>query len=251
MLGSWGLFRVMLKQIQTAVALIYPPRCLGCGGLVESDFGLCGSCWRETPFIGGTICDGCGLPVLGANDGFRLECDDCMAHPRVWSRGRAALLYRDQARALILALKHGDRIDIAKPAAAWMVRASAALLDDAPLIAPVPLHWTRLLKRRYNQSALLARELARQTGLEYCVDMLQRRRRTASLDGKTRAQRFAALGDAISANTRHRVLMQGRVILLVDDVMTSGATLTACSDACLQGGAADVRVVTLARVTKQ
>ncbi|PCJ09795.1 MAG: amidophosphoribosyltransferase [Rhodobacteraceae bacterium] len=241
----------MLRQIQTAVALIYPPRCLGCGGLVESDFGLCGPCWRETPFIGGTICESCGMPLPGVDDGFRLDCDDCMTHPRVWSQGRAALLYRDQARALVLALKHGDRGDIAKPAAGWMLRAAPALLGDDPLIAPVPLHWTRLLKRRYNQSALLARELAKQSGIECCVDLLLRRRRTETLDGKTRAQRFVALGDAIALNPRHVAMMRGRVILLVDDVMTSGATLTACSDACLKGGAREVRVVVLARVTKQ
>lgn len=191
------------------------------------------------------------MPLPGVDDGFRLDCDDCMTHPRVWSQGRAALLYRDQARALVLALKHGDRGDIAKPAAGWMLRAAPALLGDDPLIAPVPLHWTRLLKRRYNQSALLARELAKQSGIECCVDLLLRRRRTETLDGKTRAQRFVALGDAIALNPRHVAMMRGRVILLVDDVMTSGATLTACSDACLKGGAREVRVVVLARVTKQ
>jgi len=240
----------MLRQIQTAVSLIYPPRCLGCGGLVESDFGLCGPCWRDTPFIGGTICEGCGMPLPGVDDGFRLDCDDCMAHPRQWSQGRAALLYRDQARALILALKHGDRLDIARPAAAWMARAAKPLLKDAPLIVPVPLHWTRFLKRRYNQSAILAGELARQTGLGSCMDLLQRRRRTASLDGKSRQQRFVALDNAIGLNPRHKNAIKRRVILLVDDVMTSGATLTACTDVCLQAGAANVRVVVMARVVK-
>lgn len=241
----------MLKQIQMAVSLIYPPRCLGCGSLVESDFGLCGACWRETPFIGGTVCESCGMPLPGMGDGFRLDCDDCMAHPRVWSQGRAALLYRDQARTLVLALKHGDRSDIVRPAAAWMLRAATPMLGDDPVIAPVPLHWTRLLKRRYNQSALLANEVALQAGLRCCVDLMHRRRRTESLDGKTREQRFVALGDAIVPNPRHFALLKGRVVLLVDDVLTSGATLTACSDACIRGGAVEVRVVTLARVTKQ
>jgi len=241
----------MLKQIQMAVSLIYPPRCLGCGDLVDSDFGLCGSCWRETPFIGGTVCESCGVPLPGQADGFRLDCDDCMAHPRVWSQGRAALLYRDQARALVLALKHGDRGDIAKPAASWIMAIAKPLLENTPLIVPVPLHWTRLLRRRYNQSALLALQLAKQSQLQCCVDLLHRQKRTESLDGKTREQRFVALGDAVTFNLRHKARMQGRVILLVDDVMTSGATLTACADACLSGGAAEVRVVTLARVTKQ
>ena len=161
------------------------------------------------------------------------------------------MLYQDQARSLVLALKHGDRGDIARPAAAWMLRAASTLLEDAPVIAPVPLHWTRLLKRRYNQSALLAREMTRLAGAECCVDLLNRRKRTENLDGKSREQRFVILGDAIVLNPRHKALVKGRVVLLVDDVMTSGATLTACSDACLQGGAAEVRVVTLARVAKQ
>lgn len=241
----------MLKQIQMAVSLIYPPRCLGCGGLVDSDFGLCGSCWRETPFIGGTVCESCGVPLPGQADGFRLDCDDCMEHPRAWSQGRAALLYRDQARALVLALKHGDRGDIAKPAASWIMAVAKPLLENDPLIVPVPLHWTRLLRRRYNQSALLALQLAKQSKLQCCVDLLHRQKRTESLDGKTREQRFVALGDAVALNPRQKARMQERVILLVDDVMTSGATLTACTDACLCGGAAEVRVVTLARVTKQ
>lgn len=218
--------------------------------MVDSDFGLCGACWGETPFIGGAVCEACGVPLLGQTDGFRLECDDCMVHPRVWSQGRAALLYRDQARPLVLALKHGDRVDIARPAAAWMLRAAMGLLDDNPLIAPVPLHWGRLLKRRYNQSALLAHEMARQSGLEWCADLLIRHKRTVSLEGKSRHQRFVVLDDAIAPNSRHAAVFDGREILIVDDVMTSGATLTACANACLRGGARDVRVATLARVVK-
>ncbi|NRB18262.1 MAG: ComF family protein [Rhodobacteraceae bacterium] len=241
----------MLKQIQMAVSMIYPPRCLGCGDLVARDFGLCGACWRQTPFIGGTVCESCGVPLPGQADGFRLDCDDCMAHPRAWSQGRAALLYQDQARVLVLALKHGDRGDIAKPAAAWMMVAAKPLLENDPLIVPVPLHWTRLLKRRYNQSALLAVQLAKQCQRQCCVDLLHRRKRTESLDGKTREQRFVALGDAVTFNPRHEASLRGRVVLLVDDVMTSGATLTACTDACLRGGAAEVRVVVLARVSKR
>ena len=86
----------MLKQIQMAVSMIYPPRCLGCGDLVARDFGLCGACGRQTPFIGGTGCESCGVPLPGQADGFRLDCDDCMAHPRAWSQGRAALLYQGE-----------------------------------------------------------------------------------------------------------------------------------------------------------
>ncbi|MGR3761226.1 double zinc ribbon domain-containing protein [Roseobacteraceae bacterium NS-SX3] len=241
---------MLLARFQTAVSLIYPPQCLGCGVLVEDDFGLCGHCWRETHFIAGTVCEGCGTPLPGEADGFRIECDGCMAQPRPWSAGRAALLYQGKAREMVLALKHGDRTDLAGPAAGWLRRAAAPLLQGNPAVVPVPLHWTRLMRRRYNQSALLAGSLARQAQLEYWPGLLRRHRQTPSLDGRSREERFAILGQAISVYPRRQKQLAGRKVLLVDDVMTSGATLTACTDACLQAGAAEVRVAVLARVTR-
>ncbi|APG48829.1 ComF family protein [Phaeobacter porticola] len=240
----------MLKaRIQTAVSLIYPPRCLACGDWVDSDFGLCGACWRETSFVSGTCCDGCGVPLMGEDDGFRLECDDCIDHPRPWQQGRAALIYEGTARRLILALKHGDRTEIAGPAAGWLERAAAELLEDDPLVAPVPLHWSRFLRRRFNQSDLLARVVARNSGLAYCPDLLRRTERTPSLEGQSRSQRYATLARSIMAHPKRAKQIRGRTVLLIDDVMTSGATLTACSEACLGAGARAVRVAVLARVT--
>lgn len=240
----------MWGRIQTAVELLYPPRCLGCGTLVESDFGLCGPCWRDTLFIGGTVCDACGVPLPGEPDGVRLECDDCMTTPRPWKQGRSALIYKDRARQMVLRLKHGDRAEIARPAGQWMARAARPLLKRGMLIAPVPLHWSRMLKRRYNQSALLARALARETGLAMCPDLLIRVRRTTSQDGKNVAKRFANLAGTIEPHPKRRHRMAARAVLLVDDVMTSGATLAACAEACRAGGAGEIFVVTLARVAK-
>ncbi|WP_170418240.1 ComF family protein [Ruegeria atlantica] len=240
----------MWQRIQTAVALIYPPRCMGCGDLTEADFGLCGSCWRETPFIGGVVCESCGVPLPGMSDGHRIECDDCMAAPRPWQDARAALLYKGKARSLILALKHGDRPELARPAARWLARAGQELFREGMLVAPVPLHWSRLLKRRYNQSALLAQHLGKEVGLEVCPDLLLRRRRTSVLDGKTAVERVETLENAIIAHPKRKTRMQGRDILLVDDVMTSGATLAACARVCVASGANHIFVLTLARVAK-
>ena len=236
-------------RLQTLIRLIYPPRCLLCGGLVDSDFGLCGPCWRDTPFIMGLACDLCGAPLPGQSD--RAEhCDDCLATPRPWTQGRAALLYRDNGRKLVLMLKHGDRHDIARPAALWLAQKLRPLCRVDAVVVPIPLHLRRHLKRRYNQSGLLANALAKHSGHQFCGDALMRVRHTESLDGKNRDARFATLTNAITANPKRAAMIEARNILIVDDVMTSGATLAAATEACFTAKAAEVRVVALARVGK-
>lgn len=236
-------------SLQRAIAAIYPPQCISCDALVASDFGLCPACWRDTPFISGLVCCKCGSPVAG-EEGQEVLCDDCLAVERPWSAGRAALLYRDNARRMVLALKHGDRMELARPAAPWLRQAAAPLLRPETLVVPVPLHWWRLIRRKYNQAALLSAALAREAGLEHCPDLLLRRRSTGSQEGRSRDDRFANLRGAFAVHPRRRDRIAGRPVLIVDDVMTSGATFSAAATACLAAGASRVDVVALARVAK-
>ncbi len=240
---------MLMRGLQTMVRLVYPPRCPSCGGMVETDFGLCGACWRDTPFVSGLVCDLCGVPLPGQSQEAE-HCDECLSVPRPWQHGRAAMLYRDTGRKLVLMLKHGDRHDIAAAAARWMAGRVRPLLAADAVAVPVPLHLRRHLGRRFNQSALLAGALARETGIGFCPDALIRLRHTPSLDGKGRDDRFATLDSAIGVAPRRAAMLAGRPVLIVDDVMTSGATLSAAAGACHAAGAKEVCVCVLARVAK-
>jgi len=236
-------------KLQSALRLIYPPQCLTCGAAVEDDLSLCGECWRETHFISGLTCRSCGLPLPGKDRGSDRQCDDCMAIARPWHRGAAAMMYRGKGRDIVLRLKHGDRTDLARPAAHWMARVAPPLEQDT-VVVPVPLHWLRQLKRRYNQSALIAKIVAQSLGVTYLPDPLHRPRVTEALDGMSRDGRFASLEGSIIPHRKRGHLLKDRPVLLIDDVMTSGATLAACTEACVSAGARQVDVLVLARVAK-
>nr|WP_299422150.1 ComF family protein [uncultured Shimia sp.] len=240
----------MKTKIQTAIHLLFPPRCVACGHMVESDFGLCAECWGQTAFIGGAVCDCCGRPVTAAPTELRVVCDDCLADPPPWKQGRAALLYRGAGRKLILGFKHGDRTDIARPAAKWLWQAARPLLHDVDIIAPVPLHRARFLKRRYNQAAMLAEKLATLSEITFCPDLLVRVKGLGGLEGLGADERAKKMRGAIEPNRKKRHLIQDAKILLVDDVLTSGATLRAATQGCLTANAKEVCVATLARVAK-
>jgi ComF family protein len=238
------------KMLQTALRLLYPPRCLLCNDMVQEEFALCGSCWRDMPFVDGAFCDICGTTLPGQPAGIALECDDCLKTARPWSRGRAAFIYAGTARKLVLALKHADREDLARPAARWMAKAVEGIMQPDMVIAPIPLHWFRLMRRRYNQAALLAKGVAKATTMPTCLDLLARPHHTQPLDGCSKDARFSILADAIQINRHRADVIRDRPVLLVDDVMTSGATFASAADACLAAGASDVRVLSLARVAK-
>ncbi len=175
-------------------------------------------------------------------------CPRCRLAPPLFGRARAALRYDAQGRRLILAFKHADRTELAATLASHMARAGATLLRDADLLVPVPLHRMRLFRRKYNQAALLARALARISGRPYLLEGLVRRRATASLGFKSAAERAAEVAEAFSVRTLYAGRMRGLRVLLIDDVMTSGATANACTAALLDAGAAAVDVLVAARV---
>ncbi|MBT9383873.1 ComF family protein [Pseudooceanicola sp. CBS1P-1] len=239
--------------VQTALRVIYPARCLSCGGQVESDFGLCAGCWAETPFLGGTVCDSCGAPLPGGPDAQAARCDQCLADPPPWTRGRAAMMYEGMGRRLVMGLKHGDRHDIAAPAADWLLESAGPLIRSGMIVAPVPLHWRRMMSRGYNQSALLSRHLAARLaaqGARDLPDLLVRRRATPGLDHRSRAERHMLLEGTMAVDRRHLEVLRGRPVLLVDDVLTSGATFSEATRACVAAGSGPVSVLALARVAK-
>ena len=230
--------------------LVLPPRCLGCGGIVERQGRLCAGCWRALTFLGPPHCRLCGYPLPHAAAGAPL-CGGCALEPPGFDRARAALRYDEGARGLILAFKHADRTDSAPLFGRWLARAGAELLADADLIAPVPLHRWRLLKRGYNQAAILARALARESALPLVPDLLQRRRATRSQQGLSAQGRLANVTAAsFCAHPWHRRRLADRKVVLVDDVMTTGATVAACAAVLRRAGAERVDVLTLARVVR-
>jgi predicted amidophosphoribosyltransferase len=173
-----------------------------------------------------------------------------MVVARPWDEGRAALIYRDNGRRIVLGIKHGDRTDIGRAAAKWMARAGRAMIEPEAILVPVPLHWTRLFRRKYNQAAVLARYLGRETGNRVEPDALVRIRHTSSLGGLSPDERFAAVSDAIRPHASRGDRLKGNHVILVDDVMTSGATAAAATEAAFLAGAKRVCVLHLARAVK-
>ena len=229
--------------------LVLPPRCLACGAQVADPKALCAECWSRLDFIAAPFCAACGIP-LEHDPGSEGKCAACLARPARYDRARAVFRYGDDSRGMILSFKHADRTDAAVAFAAWMARAGGALLAQADLLAPVPLHYRRLVWRRYNQAALLALRLGEIAGKPVAVDLLKRGRPTRSQAGLGARERQRNLAGAILANPTRAAALEGKRVLLIDDVLTTGATVNACARALRQAGAAGVDVLTLARVVR-
>lgn len=229
--------------------LLLPPSCVLCATSVAAPGLLCAQCFARTGFISEPCCVRCGVPFAATGQGGSDHlCPACREAPPGYGRARAALRYDAHARRLILPFKHADRTELAETLAPHMARAGAALLAEADLLVPVPLHRARLFHRRYNQAALLAFALGRRAGRPVLPDALQRVRATVSLGHASAAERAAALADAFAVRRSRADRLRGQRVLLIDDVMTSGATANGCVAALLAGGAAAVDVLVAARV---
>ncbi len=230
---------------QLLLDAVLPPQCLACNAAVGAPGNLCPECFSAFNFITAPMCRACGVPLEGVA-GDELVCGACAHEPQVFGQARAAFLYESGSRALVLKLKHGDRTDAAAHLARWLARAGGPLLERCDVIAPVPLHRWRLFMRTYNQSALLANALGKLTGKSVRADALVRIKATRSQGGLDRRARRRNVARAFSV--RRPAAVEGRHVLLVDDVLTTGATANACAQVLLDAGAAGVDVLALARV---
>lgn len=244
----------MKATVGAALGVLFPPQCLGCGDSVTETGALCPVCWAETEFIGACACSRCGVPVPGDSASVRDEgallCDDCLVRDRPWRKGRAALVYTGAGKRLVLALKHGDRPDLAPALGQWLATAAGPLVRPGMVVVPVPLHPRRLMARKYNQAALLAEPVARVHGLRHLPAALQRTRHTPMQDHGSVTDRTANLDGVLTVPARARAAIEGRAVLLVDDVMASGATLAAATAALRDAGSGPVAVAVLARAIK-
>lgn len=233
-------FRLMLD-----VAL--PPLCPSCRDPVGDGAGLCASCWQKLSPIERPFCEKLGIPFT-YDPGPGIFSMQAISDPPAYARARAAVRYDDIARAIVHALKYGDRLDLAPVMARWMARAGTDLLADAEVVVPVPLHWRRMWARRFNQSAALAKLVADSRAVPVSYTALKRVKATPQQVGLSKAERAANVQGAFRVDASGKIKIARRHVVLVDDVLTSGATVDACSRALLRAGARQVDVLVFARV---
>jgi ComF family protein len=235
---------------QWALDHLYPPRCPGCQAPVAAQGHLCSACFGDLHLISDPCCAACGIPFT-VPMGEEARCPDCLDHPPSFDAARSALVYGEVTGTLIHQLKYHDRMIGLPRYAHWLARAGQQLLDDSEVIIPVPLHWRRLMLRRYNQAAWLGYALQQTTGIACAPHLLRRVRPTRPQARMRREERLKNLKRAFAVPPKFLSQVAGKKVLLVDDVMTTGATLNACAQTLRAAGAAKIYALTLAHTVRQ
>jgi ComF family protein len=238
--GAWS------HAAKLALDVALPTLCVACREPVDGD-GVCAQCWAKLSFIAPPYCPRLGIPFV-YDPGPGMLSMEAIADPPAYARARAAVRYDDVARTLVHALKYQDRTDLAPAMGRWMARAGRELLAEADALVPVPLHWRRGWSRRYNQSGALARSIERQSGVRVISEALRRVRPTQQQIGLSRSQRASNVQGAFKVAADRSGDIAGRRVILIDDVLTSGATVDTCARALLRAKAASVDVLVFARV---
>jgi ComF family protein len=234
--------------LRAALDLTLPRLCAVCREPVESE-GLCPACWSKLSFISRPYCERLGIPFV-YDPGPGILSMEAIADPPAYQRARAAVRFDEISRALVHALKYGDRLDLAPMMGRWLTQAGRELLAEADALVPVPLHWRRHWARRFNQSAILAAAVAKGSGVPIAAGALRRVKRTTQQVGLSRAQRAANIQGAFRVPADGKAEVVGRKLVLIDDVLTSGATVEGCAKALLRAGAKNVDVLVFARVAE-
>ena len=234
------------ETLRVGLNAALPPLCPACRDLV-TDEGLCPACWSKLAFIAAPYCPRLGIP-FAYDPGPGILSMQAIADPPAYQRARAAVRYDDVAAKLVHAFKYGDRLDLAPLMGRWMTRAGTELLADADALVPVPLHWRRLWTRRFNQSAALAATISNLSGVPVAHAPLRRVKATQQQVGLSRKDRASNVQGAFRVDPARKAEVAGRRLIVIDDVLTSGATVDACARTLLRGGAARVDVLVFARV---
>lgn len=244
MINPRTVFRALGRNVLDTVL---PPRCVVSGDIVSDQGMLAPHVWRDIAFISAPMCDRCGMPF-----DYHIEdktlCARCTDYPPPYQSARSAVTYSDAARDMILGFKHGDRTHALSVFTPWLLRAGGGILPHVDLIVPVPLHYWRLIARRYNQAALLAQDLGCHAGVPVCVDALRRRRNTKSQGHLSPQDRAHNVSGAFEITPKRAALLQGKRIALIDDVYTTGATVRECTKILLENGVSSVHILTIAKV---
>lgn len=240
-----------MNALKTVIDFILPPRCIVTGDIVDNQGMLSPKAWTALTFISDPQCQKCGVPFEFDVGNSLSTCVKCLDKPPTYHQARSALVYDDASRDLVLAFKHGDKTHYITGFLPWLKRAGQDLIKVSDIVMPVPLHQVRLIQRRYNQAGIIAKYLAKDCDKTLMLDGLERVRSTPPQGFMNATERQKNVRRAFAVRLKHRMAIQGRTILLIDDVLTTGATIEECTQTLMAAGAKAVNVLTLTRTIRK